>query len=334
MNVLGSKNIMSKLNKDFLEEMKVCQAELDKQEGIVVLSLFDGMAGGYIALNMAGVKVKAYYASEVDNKKIKIAKHNFPDIIHLGPVQSVTAKDLPKIDLLIGGSPCQGLSINGKQLDFEDDRSALVNEFFRIKKELMFENKNLKWFLENVGTMRDSAKKYLDTMCCYDGHLINSNRVGAQNRKRYYWSNLPLFDRAFSANATRVQDILDDEFDPELLLSEDKIRRQVIRPSVTDGVITLNPKKLDGSQTYQQDRIYDCKGRFPALTASLGNRFNVRDRLGNIRRLSIREQARLQTIPDWFDFSVVSDGVASHAIGDGWTVRIPAKIFENLTNLY
>lgn len=317
----------NRLKKDFLAEMS---AKSQGDEGYIVLSLFDGMAGGYIALMMAGVKVKAYYASEIDNNKMKLANHNFPDIVQLGPVESIDVESLPKIDILIGGSPCQGLSINGKQRDFEDERSGKVSEFFRIRKELFWKNRDLKWFLENVGTMRQSAKEYLDQACGYDGELINSNVVSAQNRKRYYWSNLPLNDRVFSTNATRVQDILDDEFDPKLMLSEKKVESQLFRPTETDGVITLNPKKKDGTQTYQQDRIYSSRGRFPALTATLGNRFNIEDRFGNLRRLSIREQARLQTIPDWYDFSIVSDGVASHSIGDGWTVRIPAKIFENL----
>ena len=104
-------------------------------EGIIVLSLFDGMSCGQLALQKLGIKVKQYYASEIDKHAIQVTQHNFPDTIQLGDVTKVFAKDLPKIDLLIGGSPCQGFSFAGKQLAFDDPRSKLFFEFVRLKNE-------------------------------------------------------------------------------------------------------------------------------------------------------------------------------------------------------
>jgi DNA (cytosine-5)-methyltransferase 3A len=111
-----------------------------------VLSLFDGMSCGQIALNKAGIKYDNYFASEIDKPAIKVTQHNYPNTIQLGSVIDVKAEDLPKIDLLIGGSPCQGFSFAGKKLNFDDPRSKLFFEFVRLKNEL-----NPKYFLlENV----------------------------------------------------------------------------------------------------------------------------------------------------------------------------------------
>jgi hypothetical protein len=116
------------------------------KEKINVLSLFDGISCGQIALEKLGIEVENYFASEIDKHAIKVTQHNFPNTIQLGNVLDVKASDLPKIDLLIGGSPCQGFSIAGKKLNFDDDRSKLFFEFVRLKNEL-----NPKYFLlENV----------------------------------------------------------------------------------------------------------------------------------------------------------------------------------------
>lgn len=151
-----------------------------------VLSIFDGMSCGRIALERAGIKVDNYYASEIDKYAIQIAKKNYPDIIHIGDVTKVKANDLPKIDLLIGGSPCQGFSFAGKQLNFEDERSKLFFEFVRLLEEC----KPKYFLLENV----KMKKEYQDIISSYLGVepiKINSSLVSAQNRERLYWTNIP-----------------------------------------------------------------------------------------------------------------------------------------------
>ena len=106
-----------------------------------VLSLFDGCSIGYEALKAEGIVFDKYFASEIDKNAIKVSKENFPEIIHLGDVKNIGVENVENIDLLIGGSPCQGFSTIGKQLNFEDKRSALFFEFIRIKKLL-----KPKWF--------------------------------------------------------------------------------------------------------------------------------------------------------------------------------------------
>lgn len=154
-------------------------------DGITVLSLFDGMSCGRLALERAGIKVKQYYAAEIDKHAIQVTQHNFPNTIQLGDVTKVFAKDLPKIDLLIGGSPCQGFSFAGKQLAFDDPRSKLFFEFVRLKNEcnptyFMLENVKMKKEFEII------ISKYMGVAPIE----INSALLSAQNRVRLYWTNI------------------------------------------------------------------------------------------------------------------------------------------------
>ena len=153
---------------------------------INVLSLFDGMSCGQIALSKLGVRVDNYYASEIDKWAIQVAKKNFPDMKHIGDVTKVKAEDLTKIDLLMGGSPCQGFSFAGKQLNFDDPRSALFFEFVRLLKEC----KPKYFLLENV-RMKKEYQAVISEHLGVEPVMINSALVSAQNRVRLYWTNIP-----------------------------------------------------------------------------------------------------------------------------------------------
>lgn len=153
---------------------------------ITVLSLFDGMSCGQIALERAGIPVEKYFASEIDKHAIKVTQHNFPDTIQLGDVTQVGGNGLPKIDLLIGGSPCQGFSFAGKQLNFDDPRSKLFFEFVRLLKEC----KPKYFLLENV-KMKKEFQDVITEHLGVEPIEINSNLVSAQNRRRLYWTNIP-----------------------------------------------------------------------------------------------------------------------------------------------
>lgn len=157
----------------------------EKDEGITVLSLFDGMSCGQIALQKLGIKVKQYYAAEIDKHAIQVTQHNFPGTIQLGDVTKVFAKDLPKIDLLIGGSPCQGFSFAGKQLAFDDPRSKLFFEFVRLKNEC----KPTYFMLENV-KMKKEFEVIISKYMGVAPIEINSALLSAQNRVRLYWTNI------------------------------------------------------------------------------------------------------------------------------------------------
>lgn len=155
-----------------------------------VLSLFDGMSCGRIALERAGIKVDNYYASEIDKYAIQVSKANYPDIVHVGDVTKVDGGFLPHvIDLLIGGSPCQGFSFAGKQLNFDDPRSKLFFEYVRILKEIRMENPNVKFLLENV-KMKKEFEDVITEALGVKPIAINSALVSAQNRQRLYWTNI------------------------------------------------------------------------------------------------------------------------------------------------
>ena len=156
-----------------------------EQKGITVLSLFDGMSCGQLALQKLGIKVDKYFAAEIDKHAIQVTQHNFPDTIQLGDVTKVFAKDLPKIDLLIGGSPCQGFSFAGKQLAFDDPRSKLFFEFVRLKNEC----KPKYFMLENV-KMKKEFELIITQYMGLAPIEINSALLSAQNRVRLYWTNI------------------------------------------------------------------------------------------------------------------------------------------------
>lgn len=153
---------------------------------INVLSCFDGLSGGQIALERAGIEVDTYFASEIDKFAIAVTQHNYPDTVQVGSITDLKGAMLPKIDLLIGGSPCQGFSFAGKQLNFEDPRSVLFFEFVRLLKEL----KPKYFFLENV-RMKKEYQQVITDLLGVEPTLINSALVSAQNRQRLYWTNIP-----------------------------------------------------------------------------------------------------------------------------------------------
>jgi len=158
-----------------------------------------------LALDRLGIEVDNYYSAEIDKYAIQVSEDNYPDIIRLGDVCDVKAKDLPKIDLILAGSPCQGFSFAGKQLAFDDPRSALFFEFVRILKEC-----EPKYFLlENV----KMKKEFLDIISQQVGVepiLINSALVSAQNRQRYYWTNIPGVEQPEQRGVV-LRDVLETE---------------------------------------------------------------------------------------------------------------------------
>lgn len=212
---------------------------MDFEKGITVLSLFDGMSCGQIALREAGIKVKQYFASEIDKHAIAQTQHNFPDTVQLGSVTGVRAADLPHIDLLIGGSPCQGFSFAGKQLNFDDPRSVLFFEYVRILREIQEYNPGVKFLLENV-RMRRECENVISEQLGLFPVVINSALVSAQNRVRLYWTNIRtreeanLFDTKIFTDIPQpedrgifLRDILEDEVDPRFILTSKRIKKLI-----------------------------------------------------------------------------------------------------------
>jgi DNA-cytosine methyltransferase len=247
-----------------------------------VLSLFDGMSCGQIALERSGFKVKNYYASEIDKYAIKVAKHNFPNMFHIGDVAKVSGCEIPdRIDLLIGGSPCQGFSFAGKQLNFDDPRSKLFFEYVRVLREA-----KPRWFLlENVN-MKKEFQAIISEQLGVEPIRINSNLVSAQNRDRLYWTNIPV--KSLPKNRGIVlKDILECGFtDREkahcidanyfkggnLKSYFEKHRRQLVFDMDVEqggsGLILAGEADLKG-HGYNR-RVYDPEGKAPSLCAASG----------------------------------------------------------------
>ncbi len=290
------------------------------KEKINVLSLFDGISCGQIALGKVGIEVENYFASEIDKHAINVTQHNYPKTIQLGSVLNVKSTDLLKIDLLIGGSPCQGFSIAGKKLNFEDDRSKLFFEFVRLKNEL-----NPKYFLlENV-RMTDDIADAIDELLGVKRIYIDSRNFTGMIRKRYYWTNIPIGE--IPTKNVAIEDLLDNEpFDRDLNFFLDRTKYE---PTTSyDGIITINPRDNNGKQTWQRGRVYDVKGSCPTICASLFD-LNITKDHKTWRKLTINECERLQGVPKDYT-SIVSKNERGKQLGNGWNVDTIAFIFSFL----
>ena len=328
----------------------------------VVLSLFDGISCGQESLRKAGISTRIYLASEIEKYPKQITRKNHPLTVQLGDVTKVVADDLPHVNLLMGGSPCQGFSFAGKQLNFDDPRSALFFEFVRLLKEC----KPDYFLLENV-MMKQEYQDVITEHLGVEPVMINSALVSAQNRKRLYWTNIPgvgqpnnlqinltdvledipvdkplkkymtgdfngvkridtktynfttqdksLTLTAGSAHDNKIlikkpitqpedkgillKDVLEESPEDYTLMSDRFVNRNKDagclvnsdKPKASslsameyvkngrqgDYILCVNPKKEDGTQTYQQDRVYSAEGKMVALSATLGGRFYVEE---------------------------------------------------------
>jgi len=273
-----------------------------------VLSLFDGMSCGQIALERAELRVKKYYASEIDKYAIQVTQQNYPNTIQLGDITKV--KGLTDINLLIGGSPCQGLSLAahinlGERKNLEDERSKLFFEFVRIKKEI-----NPKWFLlENVKMDAQSIRLFSEYMEC-EPIEINSIHFVPQKRKRLYWTNIPIFKELPIPN-THAHDILD--------------LKQGEFASMCDEKRLF--KKIDIFNTLTASYYKGIRGaRRPAVSNKICTLDE--DRLAH-RMLTPTECERLQSVPVGYT-DVVSKTQRYKMLGNGWTVDVIAFILSNL----
>lgn len=304
-----------------------------------VLSLFDGICCGHLALERAGIKIDSYDAYEIEKNAIKATETNFPDVIQHG---DVTIEDFTKykgkIDLLIGRSPCQGFSSSGKQLNFNDPRSKLFFEYIRAIKECQ-----PKYFLlENV-VMKKEWQDIISSYLGVEPIEINSSLVSAQNRRRLYWTNIPNVTLPEDKNIT-LEDILEDiEFPNPAAIRGRRLNKATIvgrrldkngHRKDTDKTIPItqclevratNTDKSNCLTTVDKDNVLTPLpiGRHPdAFKNNLPFRY-----------YTTKEMCRLQTVPDDF-LNMIPDSAARKALGNGWTVDVIAHIFSFLPNEY
>lgn len=363
-----------------------------------VLSLFDGMSCGQIALTNLGCFPDKYYASEVDKFAIQQTRHVFPDTIHIGDVTRVDVSKLDRIDLIIGGSPCQSFSFAGKQagmattenieitdldqyldlkiMGFEfTGQSYLFWEYMRILTEVRKYNPDVKFLLENV-VMSKKWEAVLTNAIGVDPVMINSNLLSAQNRKRLYWTNIAEITQP-EDEGMFIRDILEDDVNEKYYVSDKALEGMINHARVNAekgngfGARIVSP---DGKANTVVQRCYkDGKDNLIAVLKEISprvadvsisengirpHRGDVRksgigelgtirfesskadtlltsgkplilDRGYKLRRLTPLECARLQTVPDWYEW-VVSDTQIYRMCGNGWTVRVIEHILKNL----
>ena len=278
-----------------------------------VLSLFDGISCGHIALLKAGCSVDSYFASEIDQNAIKVTQNNFPETKQLGDVQRVHAADLPKIDLLIGGSPCQGFSNAGKRKNFDDPRSRLFWEYVRILEEIQ-----PKYFLlENV-VMKQEWQDVISDAVGVKPIMINSALTSAAVRKRLYWTNIPDIEQPKDYGIT-FGDVREHGHPKDNMYYSDKAMDWIRRHEARTG------KKL---------RIIGDNDKMQMLEASMHKKyssqrfFGIQDTYG-LCYITPLECERCMNVPDGYT-ACVSNTARYKALGNGWEVNTIAHIFRHI----
>ena len=272
-----------------------------------VLSLFDGMSCGQLALDTLGIKVNNYFASEIDPYAMQIAKKNYPNTKHIGSVLDVRGSDLPRIDLLIGGSPCQSFSNAGDGSGMEG-KSKLFWEFVRVLKE----TKPTYFLLENVKMKKEWEKIITDTLGV-EPIAINSRLLTAQNRPRLYWTNIPNVVQPIDRGIV-LKDILEDEVEEKFYLS--------------DKAIDYMSRLRNGKPRWEY-HTNPLDGKSACLTANMykGVPYGVIKELK--RRLTPVECERLQSVPDNYTEGV-SNTQRFKMLGNGWTIDVIAHILNEM----
>jgi DNA-cytosine methyltransferase len=298
-----------------------------------VLSLFDGMSCLQIALKELNIDYGTYYASEIDKYAIAQTQLNFPNTIQLGSVTEWQSWDIDwsKIGLIGAGSPCQGFSFAGKQLAFNDERSKLFFVFVDILNHAKYFNPDVKFLFENVN-MKKSHMKIINDFLGLRGVNINSNLVSAQNRNRWYWSNIRtkregLFGDLITDipqpqdKGILLRDILEDEVDEKYYLSEkilSFLKNHAIKRNQT--FVTKNKENKCNPVNTRLYKLGIDDNYIQNIKITNNNK-------SNIRRLTPLECAKLQTIPDWYKWNC-SETQQYKMLGNGWTVEIIKHILK------
>ena len=288
-----------------------------------VLSLFDGISCGQVALERAGIPVEVYYASEIDKYAIQITQKNYPETIQLGDINNIDfTQFIGKIDLIMGGSPCQDLSIAGKRKGLQGERSGLFYKFVEAIKVI----KPKYFLLENNYNMPEEAKEEITRLLGVNPVLIDSAFFSAQRRKRLYWSNLNI-NMPYVDKMLAVEHILENTQELENLINEVKFNnaKEEYKPT-TLRIGTIG-------KGGQGERVYSIKAKSANLTAYGGGR-GAKTGLylinGTVRKLTPLEAERLQTLPDNYTNVGISNAQRYKAIGNGWTADVIAHIFKHL----
>jgi DNA-cytosine methyltransferase len=307
--------------------------------GLNVLSLFDGISGGQLALQRAGIEVNNYFASEIDKYAIQVTQKNFPNTVQLGNIENWKEWDLPKIDLILAGSPCQGFSNAGLGLNFDDPRSKLFFTFCDILAVQYGKNPDLKYLLENVKMKKEWRDIVTDRMKV-EPVLINSALVSAQNRERLYWANWEFGQP--EDRGIYLKDIIEDgEVDREKSYTVDanyykggnpksyfdKGRRQLVfehqshrRAMVRTRYVSRNGDVFEKADAKKSGTVREA--------FRIKDNFSVDDGSG-YRKLTVLECERLQTLDEGYTEGI-SNTQRYKCIGNGWTIDVIVYILHGI----
>lgn len=301
---------------------------------INVLSLCDGMSCGQIALKELNIPVNKYYASEIDKNAIKVTMDNFPSTIQLGDVMTIDEtqlKELPKIDLVIFGSPCRSLSkATAGREKYNNGLKGVSGLFYYCADILDWIKKNnnpdVKFMVENVDSNKKEDLDRMTEILGVEPVMINSSLFSAQERKRNYWTNIKL-DSILDEDKTVIKDILDEEVPEKYFYKQsyqylEDERGEDFEKRVC-GILNINGHDI-------LKRLYSVNYKSPTLTSCRGG--NTQKKIldnGRPRKLTPNEYRKLQTIPEWYKMNV-ADSHIYNMCGDGWTINVIKHIFKNL----
>lgn len=288
-----------------------------------VLSLFDGISCGMVALERANINVKRYVAYEIEQSAIKVSKNNYPFIEHRGDVRNANFTEFKRFDLLIGGSPCQDLSnykyFKSDVKGLDGSKSNLFYQFVRALHEV----KPKYFLLENVATMEKKWVKVISDELGVEPILIDSNLVSAQNRKRLYWTNIPDIELPGDKGILLKDIVVPENEVPEKFWYNN-------REFIYNGDDAKIQATLLGSGLMRTMReCYNLNAKCSTLLCDGdgGNRQKKVFQNGKCRKLLPIEYERLQTLPDNYT-SCICNGKRYTACGNGWTVDVIAHIFK------
>jgi DNA (cytosine-5)-methyltransferase 3A len=277
-----------------------------------VLSLFDGMSCGQIALNKLGINYENYFASEIKPHAMAVTQSNFPNTHQVGDVTKLSANNLPKIDLLIGGSPCQDFSrANRVQKGADGEKSGLFWEYVRLLKEL----KPKYFLLENV-RMKKEWQDLISEELGVQPIRINSSLVSGVLRDRFYWTNIPIEDLP-QDKGINLRDILDEGY-------VDRDKGMCLLESYSRPL--KNPIKI--ARRYFKYGFWQVVFKDEETYNRLKDNYELAEE-GDVRYMNQNEMERAQNVPNGYT-KLLSRNDAACLLGDGWTVDVIAHIFKNL----
>lgn len=297
---------------------------------INVLSLCDGMSCGQIALKELNIPVLNYYASEIEKDSIKVTQDNFPQTIQIGDVNKIDSnflKSLPTIDLVMFGFPCRSLTkTTAGHSGYDNGLNGVSGLFYKCNEILQWiinnNNNQVKFLVENVDTYHKNDMQVISSMLNVEPVLIDSNLFSAQDRKRFYWTNIQIKPLPKS-NPLVIKDILDDEVDEKYfynyqftLLGEDK------KVCATLSINCYDMGKRVNNVNYKCPTLTACRGGYKHKKIYMKE-------LNKCRKLTPNEYRKLQTIPNWYKMEV-SDSAIYNMCGDGWTIDVIKHILSSL----